>query len=455
MGYVFMSELKADDIVDAIQWQEGMLLVPQHFQQCTLRNDQLLPYMIHTVSPFFWGVRQPPKMELSDNILRISNLEAIMPDGLVVALGAKEYLSLDFTQHLEQIKTSTKVYLRVPSYNPNEYLINKRYELVESPEVVDANTGKGGVTIRWLKPQLSLSIGQPIPSKFTSFPITEVNCRYEKLALTDFIPPTWIVESDSPLGQMINGIILEVRGKVLLSKQTLPVLYCVTATLLSQLDAMLKGNVSHPYAFYLILYALASSITEILTTSEQGLGEIVYKHNDLKLTFEKLADFIRNILASIPSYDRFVPFHYHRPNQHFTLKPEKPHWLKDYFIIGAKIPKDSTEERLVEWMMDCLIGSDTKIDDGGDTRIIGLYRSRIEKKADLELIGCPRNVVPFCVKADREFLDENQELHIFNPWDSSYRPAEILFLVFDREQKIKICQNLKYSTEEAGDFFEL
>jgi type VI secretion system protein ImpJ len=451
-----MSQLKADDIVDAIQWQEGMLLAPQHFQQCTLRQDQLLPYVIHTVSPFFWGVGLPPEMDLSDNILRISKLEAIMPDGLVVALGAKEDLSLDFTPHLEQIKTSTKVYLRVPSYNPNEYLINKRYELVEGPEVVDANTGKGGLIIRWLKPQLSLSIGQQVPSKFTSFPIAEVNCRNEKLALTDFIPPTWIVESNSPLGHIIKEIILEVRGKVLLlSKQTQPVLYCVTATLLPQLDAMLKGSVSHPYAFYLILYALASSITEILTTSEQGLGDIVYKHNDLKLTFEKIVDFIRKSLASIPRYDRFIHFHYHRLTQHFTLKPEKPNWLKDYFIIGAKIPDGSREERLVEWMMDCLIGSNTKIDDGCDTRIIGLYRSRIEKKEDLELISCPRNVVPFCVKANRDFLDENQELHIFNPWDSSYRPAEILFFVFDREQKFKICRKLKYSTEESGEFFNI
>ena len=45
-----MSE--AREIPEAIQWHEGMLLSPQHFQQMSLRQDMLSHYHINLSNPF-------------------------------------------------------------------------------------------------------------------------------------------------------------------------------------------------------------------------------------------------------------------------------------------------------------------------------------------------------------------------------------------------------------------
>src|SRR5437660_7814220 len=74
-------------IPEAIQWHEGMLLATQHLQQLSQRSESLVHYHLHTIAPFFWGIRQ---LELDQKLLttgvfRIVKLEAVMPDGLVVS----------------------------------------------------------------------------------------------------------------------------------------------------------------------------------------------------------------------------------------------------------------------------------------------------------------------------------------------------------------------------------
>ena len=43
------------ELSDAIQWHEGMLLSPQHFQQQARRFEQLLHYQLMSSTPFFLG----------------------------------------------------------------------------------------------------------------------------------------------------------------------------------------------------------------------------------------------------------------------------------------------------------------------------------------------------------------------------------------------------------------
>src|SRR5262249_28543467 len=48
--------MSARDLPAAIQWYEGMLLAPQHFQQSSLRQEALLAYHLAALSPYHWGV---------------------------------------------------------------------------------------------------------------------------------------------------------------------------------------------------------------------------------------------------------------------------------------------------------------------------------------------------------------------------------------------------------------
>src|SRR5262245_40941216 len=78
---------RARDLPAAVQWHEGMLLAPQHFQQLAFRQEELLHYHTRLASPFHWGV-QSIRIDMSllgQNIIRVLEVDAVMPDGLVVS----------------------------------------------------------------------------------------------------------------------------------------------------------------------------------------------------------------------------------------------------------------------------------------------------------------------------------------------------------------------------------
>ena len=71
-----------------IQWHEGLLLYPQHFQQQRRVIQDTLTAGLAAAHPFFWGVFSysvDPKA-LKAGVLHVDNLQAIMPDGLPVAV---------------------------------------------------------------------------------------------------------------------------------------------------------------------------------------------------------------------------------------------------------------------------------------------------------------------------------------------------------------------------------
>ena len=83
------------NILDRIQWHEGMLLTPQHFQLESARVDNLIAWHTIASSGQSWGVR---KLEidvglLASGVFRVLELDAIMPDGtsVKVRLGSHPY----------------------------------------------------------------------------------------------------------------------------------------------------------------------------------------------------------------------------------------------------------------------------------------------------------------------------------------------------------------------------
>ncbi|NUB17000.1 type VI secretion system baseplate subunit TssK, partial [Azospirillum brasilense] len=77
---------EARDIPDAIDWHDGMLLAPQHFQQQALRHERQLTYHVRQARPFHWGVvhLQVDRVQLVSGLVQVRELEAILPDGIVV-----------------------------------------------------------------------------------------------------------------------------------------------------------------------------------------------------------------------------------------------------------------------------------------------------------------------------------------------------------------------------------
>ena len=88
-------------IPDPIQWHEGMLLMPQHFQQMAGRFEGLVQNAVATVgSPYPWGLLrlEYDRSTLVDGLLRVLHVEAVMRDGFLVEGGAE--LGIDLQLNL-------------------------------------------------------------------------------------------------------------------------------------------------------------------------------------------------------------------------------------------------------------------------------------------------------------------------------------------------------------------
>src|SRR5215475_2911150 len=109
--------MNAREIPESIEWHEGMLLTPEHFLQTALRHEMLVAYGLGSM-PYIWGVRdlQFDSNLLASGVVSITALEALMPDGLVVAIDESGDLRLDLKPFAEEMKLApVPVSLVVPA----------------------------------------------------------------------------------------------------------------------------------------------------------------------------------------------------------------------------------------------------------------------------------------------------------------------------------------------------
>jgi type VI secretion system protein ImpJ len=85
-----MSE-RANAVVDRVEWFEGMLLSPQHFQLLSGRLDSLVAWQTLAAAPFGWGVRRVVFDHglLPAGLVRVLELDAILPDGTAISYAAQ------------------------------------------------------------------------------------------------------------------------------------------------------------------------------------------------------------------------------------------------------------------------------------------------------------------------------------------------------------------------------
>ena len=312
------SMLPASDIPEAIQWHEGMLLAPQHFQQLAWRQDALLHYVTLATAPFAWGVRHVriDPVLLVSGLLRVVELEAILPDGLLVTHTpqAPEALEVDLAPYAEALhQQELPVHLAVPARTrgvPSAQGDLARYVSVEGAAMTDENTGEGDLRIPRLRPRLSLLLTATPPAQYVYLPLARVCYQHEGFALTDFLPPTWTVPLHSPLGEVCTRMARRLREKAvaLAEKARAPSATLGTPMLLEAqktvhhlvaalppLEAIVYSGVAHPYVVYLALCTVAGQAAALGNSLLPPVFES-YNHHDLRASFAPLEAFIMRML---------------------------------------------------------------------------------------------------------------------------------------------------------------
>jgi len=438
----------APKLPDAIQWHEGMLLAPQHFQQMSARIDDLLHYQLDAAAPFHWGIKSLTidTVLLIEGVFRLLEVEAVMPDGLVVyhTPATEGDLEVDLTPYTDEMsQTPISIYLVVPAKKEGQVAARgtlARYNSVEGQPVIDENTGESELSIPRLVPRLSLLITDKPPQKYTALPLAQVTYKNETYAMTDYLAPCLHVALKSPVGRLCSAISRRLREKAVflaerisspaaalrgpMSLETKLLIHAMVSGL-PAFEALLSSGRAHPYALYLSLCAIMGNLSALGT----GLVPPVlapYNHDDLYANFDETRNYIFRVIdEGILESHTAIPFDFE--NGVFTVRLIRA-WTTPTIVVGVRGRTAMPAEEVMTWFEECLISSDANVESLKEKRIRGADREKID--GDEELVPT-RGVTLYSVNTDAEFITPDKKLQIFNTSDPMNKrgPAEIILYV--------------------------
>ena len=438
----------ARDLPLAIQWYEGMLLAPQHFQQAARRQEALLQFHLGNGLKYAWGVL---KLEidderLGDKIFRVKSLEAILPDGLVVSHHAdSDDLSLDLKPYEEQIQRHPAlVHLAVTGQVQGLSSVlgdQARFVSVEGDAVVDANTGTGEVAIPRLRPRLRLVIADEVPKKYVSLPLARLEFGEKGLArASDFEPPRLRIEPREPLAEICRAVIQDLRTEAkrlvdMVSSEALAnhasqmletkALVRSLISALPRLQALHDSGVAHPFDLYL---GLCDVLGEVAAMGRSRVPPELrpYDHADPLASFEEVRRAIQAVLKEELS-KVYTGFAFRWENRAFNLHFEES-WLEKRLVLGVRARPGVTTETTMQWVRKCYIGSDSQMERMQHQRIRGAERARLE--GETELVPA-QGVSLYSLKPDRRYVLGGETLQVFNLDDPGHRnrPVELVLYI--------------------------
>jgi type VI secretion system protein ImpJ len=438
----------APKLPDAIQWHEGMLLAPQHFQQMSSRMDDLLHYQMEAGLPFHWGIKSLTidTVLLIEGTFRVLEIEAVMPDGLVAyhSPATEGNLEIDLTPHTDEMaQAPITIYLVVPAKKEGQVSARgtlARYNSVEGRPVIDENTGESELSIPRLVPRLSLLITDKPPQKYTALPLARASYKNETYALTDYLAPCLNVPLRSPVGRMCSAISRRLREKAVflaerisspaaalrgpMSLETKLLIHAMVSGL-PEFEALLSSGRAHPYRLYLSLCAILGNLSVLGT----GLVPPVlapYNHDDLYANFAETRDYIFRVIdEGILESHTAIPFDFE--NGVFSIRLIRA-WTTPTIVIGVRGRTAMREEEITAWFEESLISSDVNVESLKEKRIRGADREKIE--GDAELVPT-RGVTLYAVNTDAEFIVPDKKFQVFNTSDPMNKrgPAELILYV--------------------------
>jgi type VI secretion system protein ImpJ len=441
-------------IPDAIQWHEGMLLMPQHFQQLSARVEGLVRQLTTQADPYLWGALafDFDRSALVSGKLRVLRVAALMRDGFWVQAGSEFGidLELDLKQYCDQARSGNiMVHLVVPAQGTLSTRGDlARFQSYDSEAIPDETTGESAVPIPRLRPRVSLWAGAQPPARFESLPLLEVSQQGETFADTGFIPPTLTVSPASALGSLCGATTALVREKTFFladklrggayiegdaeQLETRSRIQSLAAGLPMAEAALQSGN-THPFQLYLAMCQLAGHVARV-TFSLVPPQFAPYQHADLRATFSPVSTFIlQSVTDAVIESWKTYPFRL--LNQTFNLAPLPA--LDQALAAGGTLDEPnlaiafrpatgSAEESAILWGETCVIGSANIMQRLLSNRVLGTERRLVDRMPDL---NPPRGTVLFALHADQAVITPGQGLQLLQRGADETTPSEAVLYV--------------------------
>ena len=430
------------NVCNRIQWHEGMLVSPHHFQQQDLRFEQLLSINSQFSTPFNWGILslEIDPSTIPDGVIRVNSFKAIFPDGIYVSVDEGEKpleINISEKSGIDGILT---IYLCVPNNVKQSSSVagdNPRYSSVEGEDILDDNTFDNPIRIPRLIPKTYLRVGTEKPENNTSIPILKVSFREDVFIQEEFIPPVFSISKIGNIWERCSKLLQNMREKVVYlstrlqshshdawTNDTSQKLRSLLSALIP-MEAYVQTKEIHPKELY---FQLSHSLSHLAATRVGFVLPLTigYSHNDIYKCFNQILLKMENILERIEQNIVVIPFV--KRNRFFSLKMNDS-YLQNHIVISVKACSGMTLAELEEWCINAVISCESQVNKVKERRVSGAYREILGDDAIAEYMP-GRGIILIKVNQNDEFVESDEYLSIFNPSDMTHkRPSEIaLFL---------------------------
>ncbi len=390
---------------DRIQWHEGMLLSPQHFQLESARVDAMIAWHTLTGTPYAWGVKRL-KLDmalLAAGTLRVLELEAILPDGTAVAIDADEPgapdLSLGLDELMEAMAAGPQtVWLSLPvSRNMKMPEMASRFVSVKTDPVEDEVSDAAPADIPRLLPNLVLAAGDVPPPLTVSMAIASVLEDDGVVKLGTTLPALLDLHAAPELLDALREFVHTLRSKAaFVARQAAGVpqaehrgerlvllqrLSCMVPAL-PVLEAHLQSPVISPYPLYLALCNLLGPMS-LLRPGALPITPPAYDHAQPHHTFLPLLQELDENLSEVSQDYREVGFEWVNGAFELALRPE---WVGQRLVVGLKGGLSGEAE---DWMDTAVIGPAHVFGELREKRVLGYRRARIAGAQEMQLRSLP------------------------------------------------------------------
>lgn len=457
-----MSENDADLLPDAVQWAEGMLLTPQHFQQNDIYWSAVLDQRLRGLSPHAWGVghvRLDMPLLAAGSVV-VEDLACIFPDGTPYVLKAAGSTVLRLVVAAQEgvdgkplriciaIPPRTGA-MRVPSTSI------KRYESVPGDRaVIDEMTGIADVYVDRLRPKAELYREHEVPAGYHALPLIALarNPKSARLEPTAYHPPmlrlgaavflggaglvralrelrdqmwdklhklTGMAQADGP--ERVSAMSSDERMQLGLARQI--------ASALPVFDAIVLDGELPPMQAYHALAQVVASMT-CLGCNPTPLVMSPYVHGDCAPQFQAAIDYVSRKLAMINTEWDSLAFS--RVGE-LIFARRLPEDARAPLYLELRLREGQSLRDVHAWLGDARLGSEDlmpllrqrripgaswQLLGSAEVASLGLRSDAIVLRVDNQRVEVPQQGLVDCFRAGRSLLIQSES--------AQHMPAAVL-----------------------------
>lgn len=406
-----------------------MPLLPQHFQMQSLHASGHAALLAGAARQHFWGVLDLAYevAGLSDGRVRITKLDAILPDGLVIRHAHDDpVLEIDVKQALGSPDQILTVHLAVPPLYRGGRIDPRatRYRQHQSEDVVDLSTGEDPMAITIWRPRLHLLVDLG-DHEYERLPLMRLRQQGGGVGLAPYVPPCPFVTPADMLGKRVARVLTRIREKcVLLSgrldaarwadeREDVDLIARQLSVLwirLPEIEAALNATAVHPLDLYCALAGMAGALAGL----QPGAGVPAFApfdYMELLASYKPLLEFIDSMLDMIRQNYRVHQFMKCESGFWIELPPAPGNASHTELVIGLRMPGGASEGDAATWLAGAVIASRSHLPTLARQRMGGLARrplSRVERAS----YSVSDDTVMFALSVTLAWFDPSQPLHI-------------------------------------------